>query len=80
MLSPRAEKGGCIGPGILVAYSTGFAEHVAGGFVGRAGVVVEVYVVADWLLEEPGDVLDVCGSDTVVGLRLCLRCVFSGRM
>jgi hypothetical protein len=54
------------------------AEHIAGGFVGRADVVVEVGVVADRLLEEPGDVVNVGGSDTAVRLRLCPRCVLNG--
>jgi hypothetical protein len=55
--SPQAEKGGCVGPGILVADGTGFAEHVAGGLVGRGGFVIEVNISVRWLLEEPGDML-----------------------
>jgi hypothetical protein len=63
-----------------VAYYAGLSEHIADSLVGRASGVVEVGVVADGLLEEPGDVLDVCGSDAAVGLHLCPRCILSQRV
>jgi hypothetical protein len=52
------------------------SEHIVSSFIGRAGVVVEVGAV-NRLLKELGDVLDVSGSDTVVGVRLCLSSVLS---
>jgi hypothetical protein len=63
-----------------VAYCAGLSEHIAGGLIGRAGGVVEVGVVADGLLKEPGDVLDVCGSDAAVGLHLCSGCILGWRV
>jgi hypothetical protein len=63
-----------------VAYCAGLSEHIAGGLVGRASGVVEVSVVADGLLEELKDVLDVCGSDAAVGLHLYSRCILGRRV
>ena len=80
VLSPRTQERSCTEPGVLMADRAGLGEHVDGSFIGRAGIVVEVYVVADGLLEEPGDVLDVCGGDTVVGLCLCPGGVLGRRM
>jgi hypothetical protein len=80
VLSPRAQERGCIELGIAVANGARSGEHVAGGLVGRAGAVVEVAVVADRLLEKLGDVWYVGGGDTVVGLRLCSRCVLGRGM
>lgn len=79
LLSPRAEKGSCIGLGILVADRAGFAEHVGGGLVRRVGLVVEVGVVASWLLQEPRDVLYVCRNNGLIGVLLRCVCIFGTR-
>jgi hypothetical protein len=57
--SPGADERACVGLGVLMADSARLDEHVAGGFVWRGGVVVEVGIEASRLLEEPGDVIYV---------------------
>jgi hypothetical protein len=58
--------------------SASLSEHIAGGFVRRGGVVVEVSVDASRLLQEPGDVLYVRWGDIVVGQLLYPRALSQG--
>jgi hypothetical protein len=69
--SPGADERACVEPGVRMTDSARLSEHIAGGFVRRGGVVVEVSVDASRLLQEPGDVLYVWWGDIVVGQLLC---------
>jgi hypothetical protein len=76
MLSPRAQKQGCVELSVLMAYCTRFAKHVAGCLVRQAGVVVQVAVASYRLLEQLRDVLDISWGDSMVGLLLHCRCMY----
>jgi hypothetical protein len=45
-----ADERACVGLGVWMTDSASLSEHIAGGFVRRGGVVVEVSVDASWLL------------------------------
>jgi hypothetical protein len=71
VLSLGADEGACVRLGVLVADCARFDEHVAGCFVRRGGVVVEVCVDAGRLLEELGEMLYVRWGYMAVGQLLC---------
>jgi hypothetical protein len=57
--------------GILIANCAGLSKYINCSLVERAGVVIEVAILANRLLKQLGDVLGVSRSDAAIGLPLC---------